>query len=152
MFTFLCSLFLTIKSSFWINAVWIYNKLSNSLLKTVFEFIKNVFLTYWGKCNWIIDTKTVGNHCVFPTVLYLRTPCDALHYSLYVFIYVLFIFISLFITTTNIQNKNAKVKTSAFLVVNIRFFDSYWIVLILLLRTFEVRGSNSLYIVGKIIC
>ena len=26
---------------------------------------------------------------------------------------------------TNIQNKNAKVKTSAFLVVNIRFFDSY---------------------------
>lgn len=67
----------------------------------------------------------VGNHCRFPTVLYLRTSCDALHYSLYVFIYVLFTFISMFIANANIRNKNAKVKTSAFLVVNIRSFDGY---------------------------
>ena len=52
----------------------------------------------------------VGNHCRFPTVLYLRTSCDALHYSLYVFIYVLFTFISMFIANANIRNKNAKVK------------------------------------------
>lgn len=52
----------------------------------------------------------VGNHCRFPTVLCLRTPCDILCNRLYVLNYVLFIFISLFIATTNIRNKNAKVK------------------------------------------
>ena len=53
----LYSLFLTIKSFSYINAVWIYNKLLDSLLKTVSEFIKNVFLTYSGRENELYKQK-----------------------------------------------------------------------------------------------